>query len=703
MISFPQPGILRCSASRLPVTEYWRLDDPNPGPYTAPPGKKIEFKSGMILSTVHFDPASSWQTGYFGFARGMFEFRAKLSKVDGSYPALWMYGDTKEIDLVEAYGPHQITTNVHHYEVIQGQHIDTYCQTIHPKLNWDDLADNFHTYTVVWTDDAITFFFDGREIRTLRDITFVVPGTIWPLSLIANLATTVWFDPSQSEAHMDIDYIRVYKPIGLDYTLPYKSSSEWMNIKPASDLVADRPDGSIATSPTDNNHFASKGEDDKIYLSTRAGNNWIPQQIIYNYGLSSLGFPNGDYVDGDLLFGTDQQIFYRGQDARIQSFWLKAGVYQHAWINDSWSTTEYDADYTPRSMALSPDEQVFYKGRDQKIHRYYWGNGSWHHHKIEYEYGSPNLGYPDGDFVRGDLVVASNNQVFYKGYDSRLQSFWLKTGVYQHAWIDNNWDHEDYLINTTAGSVTITDDDQVFYIGTDNKIQFFYWSIPDNKWVHGWIPYNYGDVNLGYLNADYAEGNICYNKAKRLIIYKGVDSRMQYFDRTSWRHGWIDDYWNTDEYLALDNPGDAYSTIAATTGGSLIYVDKESRVREFIYEPCEITDPDCFSTLNLNRTAPQRPEGKGKATTTKENINKGNELVLYPNPASDKLNIYLPEGIKEPGNRYFLFDLSGRIIQEGLLISNKAEISLANIPSGVYLLKIRSQQTEYNKKVVVQK
>ncbi len=77
--------------------------------------------------------------------------------------------------------------------------------------------------------------------------------------------------------------------------------------------------------------------------------------------------------------------------------------------------------------------------------------------------------------------------------------------------------------------------------------------------------------------------------------------------------------------------------------------------------------------------------------TTKSNIN---DLVLYPNPSSDR--IYLQSNFKELENekcRYELFDLVGSKLMEGnLTFSDRlASITLENINNGMYLLRVENK------------
>ena len=87
------------------------------------------------------------------------------------------------------------------------------------------------------------------------------------------------------------------------------------------------------------------------------------------------------------------------------------------------------------------------------------------------------------------------------------------------------------------------------------------------------------------------------------------------------------------------------------------------------------------------------------------NENSLNQLNLYPNPASDLLNI----AFNQTENKLFtitLFDATGRIVKNiaytSILGENKLEIDLAGLIRGMYYLQLSSDNQKHMKKVVVE-
>jgi len=89
----------------------------------------------------------------------------------------------------------------------------------------------------------------------------------------------------------------------------------------------------------------------------------------------------------------------------------------------------------------------------------------------------------------------------------------------------------------------------------------------------------------------------------------------------------------------------------------------------------------------------------GTCTTTgikEENISTGMEV--YPNPASNDLNILLPDGIDELDHfQISLFNSFGQMV----LQTTSMKLDLSKLPNGLYFLNMKSEEGEYNKKVII--
>ncbi|MFN8713886.1 MAG: T9SS type A sorting domain-containing protein [Bacteroidota bacterium] len=66
-------------------------------------------------------------------------------------------------------------------------------------------------------------------------------------------------------------------------------------------------------------------------------------------------------------------------------------------------------------------------------------------------------------------------------------------------------------------------------------------------------------------------------------------------------------------------------------------------------------------------------------------------VKLYPNPASSQFIIQLDDAITEHPSQFILLDLSGRTVLTQQLTQTQTEVSVAELPAGVYLWRITEQ------------
>ena len=146
---------------------------------------------------------ASWKYGWI-------EIRAKLPQGQGTWPAIWMLPDENfygkwaasgEIDILEA-----VNLGVACKECPGGQE-NTILGTLHFGGQWPDnkfssteiaqpgSLDEFHTYSVVWTEGKMTWLIDGRVFATRKAVEWSSSGSDnpsapfdRPFHLILNLA-----------------------------------------------------------------------------------------------------------------------------------------------------------------------------------------------------------------------------------------------------------------------------------------------------------------------------------------------------------------------------------------------------------------------------------------------------------------------------------------------------------------------------------
>lgn len=158
------------------------------------------YQSGVITSR-----ASHLQT------YGYFEIRARVPRGQGLWPAFWMLRPgmwPPEIDVIETLGhdPEQIEMHVH-WNDPDGKHQSEGCEVRVPTA-----TQQFHTYGVLWTPEAIVRFIDRKPVAA-SPTRAELDG---PMYMIANLAVGGKWpgspDPSTPfPAAFEIDWIAAWQ------------------------------------------------------------------------------------------------------------------------------------------------------------------------------------------------------------------------------------------------------------------------------------------------------------------------------------------------------------------------------------------------------------------------------------------------------------------------------------------------------------
>jgi hypothetical protein len=92
--------------------------------------------------------------------------------------------------------------------------------------------------------------------------------------------------------------------------------------------------------------------------------------------------------------------------------------------------------------------------------------------------------------------------------------------------------------------------------------------------------------------------------------------------------------------------------------------------------------------------------GQGNYTNPVETFPKiNNELVVFPNPARDKVCVQLPYNDKN--YTIEIYDLSGRKVFNQTSVSNQYFIDVNNLENGIYLLKVNYNSESYQSKLII--
>ncbi len=83
----------------------------------------------------------------------------------------------------------------------------------------------------------------------------------------------------------------------------------------------------------------------------------------------------------------------------------------------------------------------------------------------------------------------------------------------------------------------------------------------------------------------------------------------------------------------------------------------------------------------------------------RSNFEKGN-LVIYPNPVGDYLNLYIEKNTGLP-SYYFIYDLNGRLVDKGIFAGQEFRYDTRHLGNSLYICRITSGQSVFEQKFVV--
>mgnify|MGYP001586585845 CR=1 FL=1 len=172
----------------------------------------------------------------FAFTYGRVDVKAKLPFGDGTWPAIWTLG--KNVSEAGAYWQTQGFGNtgwpacgeidIMEHGLGATNHVSSALHTpssYGATINYqsyvlNDVANEFHVYSVNWSPNQITFLIDDVGFYTYNPA--VKNDSTWPFDedqyLLLNIAMggiAGAIDPTFTQSNMVIDYVRVYQNTGL--------------------------------------------------------------------------------------------------------------------------------------------------------------------------------------------------------------------------------------------------------------------------------------------------------------------------------------------------------------------------------------------------------------------------------------------------------------------------------------------------------
>lgn len=194
--------------------------------------KEENFQNPSFIGPAEYDYTSARMVtknkGDWKFGR--VDVRAKIPTGKGIWPAIWMlptdtvYGiwpASGEIDIMEARGSNtrEIVGTIHYGNEFWQFNDQYFRGDTLPNGQTEDFSDDFHIYSVVWTEQCIQFYVDGKELGVPNTRSTTLPQT-WPFDqpfhLLLNVAVGGNYDGDpdasiQFPQRLEVDYVRVYQ------------------------------------------------------------------------------------------------------------------------------------------------------------------------------------------------------------------------------------------------------------------------------------------------------------------------------------------------------------------------------------------------------------------------------------------------------------------------------------------------------------
>lgn len=277
---------------------------------------------GRLYTSSRINSAGKYSPQY-----GKIEARIKMPMGNGLWPAFWMLGNNigtagwpscGEIDIMEHVNVEGRTLGTMHWMgpngyVYYGNPVNT-------------TPDQFHTYSVEWTDQGITWFIDGVQYHQ-GNIANGINSTQefhQQFFMILNLAVGGdWpgqnIDLSKLPASMSVDYVRVSKLVETGGSIPY---GQTVTLKSTNARYVSGENGTQAMTCS---RTAAQGWEQFTVVDAGGGKVALRSQNKYvssENGVAAITCSRttiGDWEKFDWINNSDGSISLRGNNARFIS------------------------------------------------------------------------------------------------------------------------------------------------------------------------------------------------------------------------------------------------------------------------------------------------------------------------------------------------------------------------------------------------
>lgn len=349
----------------------------------------------------------------------------------------------------------------------------------------------------------------------------------------------------------------------------------------------------------ENNHIFYRGKNSRIQTHYWNGASWS-----HGFVDSSSGSARKiSDACGALVVGKWNHLFYKGTDGRMHTYYWSGSSWSHGYLPLSSNNWKVDG-----HIAVTEDNQIFYRGVDGKMQTYYWSDNDdqWHH---------GYLGNQQVSSACGSIVVIDGVNVVFRAADDWLRIYY-KTG---------NGGPTDYGLapitdwtngKKVAGTIGSSGDAQIFYRGIDGKMRTYYWT--NNGFVHDWIETSWQAPSQHSVKSN---GAIAVGIGNQ-IFYKGSDNKMHtyFYDDTGFNRFYAGDNYGMDKVvLSPTIPVNTFKHTVDDVIDSQIYPNpaRDEVTLDFNLSTSQNVSIKLFDTL-----------GQEAITITETNLDAGNHSQI---------------------------------------------------------------------------
>jgi photosystem II stability/assembly factor-like uncharacterized protein len=266
----------------------------------------------------------------------------------------------------------------------------------------------------------------------------------------------------------------------------------------------------------------------------------------------------------------------------------------------------------------------------------------------------------------------------------------FKTSDYGKTWVQ---------VNADIGTHELRDirflNLDIGYAHTEILDSFYFYKTIDGgkNWIRaGNFPYQpyspiFTSENIGYI--------IGYIKYQEYDIFKTTDGGKTWNSKSN---GLPIDKFNTLKNLFFSDDKNGWISVIAPGNINIIYrtIDGGENWRKLAYDDfvCALSGFTGVDTNNMvlwphnNGTCIYRTtNGGGAYSGIKHNIISESTNSLFPNPAQNTFTIKC-EGCLNKQTKAIIYNTQGKIVKELLLNQTETDVDIANLPKGLYLVKV---------------